>query len=103
MLSNTTADFCYLKIIHILYPQIGHALKNKQENKRMARIQCQNPLNNFYFLVYKKSMLKYLIHSFVNKKTIWNKVIRFCSNNRLYLTNLQNVSNNFTLTNSFAY
>ena len=70
MLSNTTADFCYLKIIHILYPQIGHTLKNKQENKRMARIQCQNHLNNFNFLVYEKSFLKYLIHSFVNKKTI---------------------------------
>ena len=35
-----------------------------------------------FFLVYKKSFLKYLIHSLVNKKTIWNKIIHFCSTDK---------------------
>ena len=43
MLSNTLRlNFCYLKIIHILYPpylpkMIGHILKNKQKNKYVCK------------------------------------------------------------------
>ena len=49
----------------------------------MAPIQCKN-LFNYFFLVYKRRLLKYLIHSLINKKIIWNKMIHFCSNNKKY-------------------